>query len=198
MLYNVVLQWSESGISLHASPPSSNAPIPPLTSSQSPPVLHSRFPLLSAFPTVVYICPACSLSSFPRCVRTSLLHVCVFAVSLKLLSVSLLVGYSSQEIHCGVEGDVVWNARTWGLPSRCHMTWSDLLLSASVFPNVSNRFSTAMGTAWGMCACSIVQSYPTVSPWDCSPSGSLSMGFSMQEYWSGLPFPTPGGLLTLE
>ena len=23
---------------------------------------------------------------------------------------------------------------------------------------------------------------------------SLSMGFSKQEYWSGLPFPTPGGL----
>ena len=24
---------------------------------------------------------------------------------------------------------------------------------------------------------------------------SLSMEFSMQEYWSGLPFPTPGDLL---
>ena len=22
----------------------------------------------------------------------------------------------------------------------------------------------------------------------------LSMGFSMQEYWSGLPFPSPGGI----
>ena len=28
---------------------------------------------------------------------------------------------------------------------------------------------------------------------DCSPSGSsLSMGFPRQEYWSGLPFPSPG------
>ena len=29
---------------------------------------------------------------------------------------------------------------------------------------------------------------------DCSPPGSLSMGFSSQEYWSGLPFPSPGDL----
>ena len=27
-----------------------------------------------------------------------------------------------------------------------------------------------------------------------SPPGSLSMGFSRQEYWSGLPFPSPGDL----
>ena len=30
---------------------------------------------------------------------------------------------------------------------------------------------------------------------DCSPPGSLSMGFSRQEYWSGLPCPPPGDLL---
>ena len=30
---------------------------------------------------------------------------------------------------------------------------------------------------------------------DCSPPGSsVSMGFSRQEYWSGLPFPSPGDL----
>ena len=29
---------------------------------------------------------------------------------------------------------------------------------------------------------------------DCSPPGSLSMEFSSQEYWSGLPFPFPGDL----
>ena len=32
-------------------------------------------------------------------------------------------------------------------------------------------------------------------PMDCSlPGSSESMGFSRQEYWSGLPFPSPGGL----
>jgi len=29
---------------------------------------------------------------------------------------------------------------------------------------------------------------------DCSPQAPLSMGFSRQEYWSGLPFPSPGDL----
>ena len=31
-------------------------------------------------------------------------------------------------------------------------------------------------------------------PMDCSPQAPLSMGFSRQEYWSGLPFPSPGDL----
>ena len=31
-------------------------------------------------------------------------------------------------------------------------------------------------------------------PMDCSPPGSLSMGFPRQEYWSGLPCPSPGDL----
>ena len=29
---------------------------------------------------------------------------------------------------------------------------------------------------------------------DCSPPDSSAHGFSRQEYWSGLPFPTPGDL----
>ena len=29
---------------------------------------------------------------------------------------------------------------------------------------------------------------------DGNPSGSPAHGFSSQEYWSGLPFPTPGDL----
>ena len=36
------------------------------------------------------------------------------------------------------------------------------------------------------------QSYPTLcDPIDGSPPGSLSLGFSRQEHWSGLPFPSP-------
>ena len=29
---------------------------------------------------------------------------------------------------------------------------------------------------------------------DCSPQGSSAMEFSRQEYWSGLPFSSPGNL----
>ena len=32
------------------------------------------------------------------------------------------------------------------------------------------------------------------NPMDRSLPGPLSMGFSRQEYWSGLPFPSPGDL----
>ena len=31
-------------------------------------------------------------------------------------------------------------------------------------------------------------------PWTVVYRASLSMGFSRQEYWSGLPFPSPGDL----
>ena len=37
-----------------------------------------------------------------------------------------------------------------------------------------------------------LQSSPTLcDPMDSSPQASLSIGFSKQEYWSGLPFPSP-------
>ena len=32
------------------------------------------------------------------------------------------------------------------------------------------------------------------SPWTVAPQAPLSMGFSTQEYRSGLPFPSPGDL----
>ena len=33
-----------------------------------------------------------------------------------------------------------------------------------------------------------------VTPWAVAFQASPSMGFSRQEYWSGLPFPSPGDL----
>ena len=33
-----------------------------------------------------------------------------------------------------------------------------------------------------------------VTPWTIAHQAPLSMGFSKQEYWSGLPFPFPGDL----
>ena len=34
----------------------------------------------------------------------------------------------------------------------------------------------------------------SLRPMECSPPGSLSMGFPRQEHWSGLPFPPLGDL----
>ena len=33
-----------------------------------------------------------------------------------------------------------------------------------------------------------------VTPWTVAYQALQSMGFSRQEYWSGLPFPSPGDL----
>ena len=44
-----------------------------------------------------------------------------------------------------------------------------------------------------MCVCSVAQWCPTLcDPSDCILLAALSMEFSRQEYWNGLPFPTPG------
>ena len=38
----------------------------------------------------------------------------------------------------------------------------------------------------------VAQSCPTlVAPWTVAHQAPLSLGFSRQEYWSGLPFPSP-------
>jgi len=34
------------------------------------------------------------------------------------------------------------------------------------------------------------------TPWTVTHQASLSMGFSRQKYWSGLPLPSPGIFLT--
>ena len=34
-----------------------------------------------------------------------------------------------------------------------------------------------------------------VTPWTVARRAPLSMGFPRREYWSGLPFPSPGDLL---
>ena len=53
--------------------------------------------------------------------------------------------------------------------------------------------------AYGLCGGGgglVSKSGPTlVTPWTVACQAPLSMGFSRQEYWSGLPFPSPGDLL---
>ena len=47
-----------------------------------------------------------------------------------------------------------------------------------------------------VCECTHLLSHVQlfVTPWTVAPQTPLSMGFSRQEYWSGLPFPPPGDL----
>ena len=51
---------------------------------------------------------------------------------------------------------------------------------------------------WRFLVCVCVKSLSRVrlfaTPWTVACQAPLSMGFSRQEYWSGLPFPSPGDL----
>ena len=97
------------------------------------------------------------------------------------------------------------------MPSNHLILCHPPLLLPSLFPSIrvfsnesvlhirwANYWSFSLLLAWfvlnihqGLCA----QSCPTLSdPMDCSHQTPLSMGFSRQEYWSGLSFPSPGDL----
>ena len=43
-------------------------------------------------------------------------------------------------------------------------------------------------------SCMLSHVHPFVTPWTVICQAPLSMEFSRQEYWNGLPFPTPGDL----
>ena len=45
-----------------------------------------------------------------------------------------------------------------------------------------------------MCVCVLSRVQLFVTPWTVAHQAPLSMGFSRQEYWSGLPFPSPDDL----
>ena len=64
------------------------------------------------------------------------------------------------------------------------------------------RDAVFKGEGYGLGSCPkrylllVTKSCPALyDPMDCSPSGSSVHGISQQEYWSGLPFPSPGDLL---
>ena len=44
------------------------------------------------------------------------------------------------------------------------------------------------------CAKMLSRVWLFATPWSVDRQGPLSMGFSRQEYWSGLPYPPPGNL----
>ena len=83
---------------------------------------------------------------------------------------------------------VLWNPHRL---ARCV-----LLFHFSDEETETGSFRTSVGVAWGA-ACMLspfihVRLYATL--WTVARQSPLSMGFSRQEYWSGLPCPPPGDL----
>ena len=56
----------------------------------------------------------------------------------------------------------------------------------------TNLLSVSM-ILFHVCACMLNHVWLFVIPWSVAHQAPLSMGFLRQEYWSGLPFPSPGG-----
>ena len=79
---------------------------------------------------------------------------------------------------------------------RCH---SLLYLSKGKIEALSRFMSLTAPThseSVFVCCCLVAKSCPTLAtPWTLAHQAPLSMGFPRQEYWSGLPFPSPGDLL---
>ena len=61
----------------------------------------------------------------------------------------------------------------------------------SYFKNLEKGFPWCLSGKEGMCA----QSCPTLcAAWTVGSQAPLCLEFSRQEYWSGVPFPSPGNL----
>ena len=71
-----------------------------------------------------------------------------------------------------------------------HSSLGGHLGSFHVLLSVEN--STAMNIEGEVKSLSCVRLFAT--PWSIAHQAPLSMGFSRQEYWSELPFPSPGDL----
>ena len=66
------------------------------------------------------------------------------------------------------------------------------ILQARTLEWVAISFSNAW--KWKVKVKSLSRVRLVVTPWTAAHQAPLSMGFSMQEYWNGLPFPPPGDL----
>ena len=70
------------------------------------------------------------------------------------------------------------------------MPWGDKVMLITEWASASVRKALGEGE------CSCVSLF--VTPWTAAYQAPLSMGFSRQEHWSGLPCPPLGGLPDLE
>ena len=64
----------------------------------------------------------------------------------------------------------------------------------SDWTELNSRSAGASLIAPCVCVKSLSRVQLFATPWTVTSQAPLSMGFSRQEYWSGLPFPSPGDL----
>ena len=104
------------------------------------------------------------------------------------------VGFDSLSMDCSLPGSSVH-----GISQARILEWVSHSLLQGIFPTQAlNRISCIAGrffTTEPPVHAKLLQSCPTLQDHvACSPPGSSARVFSKQEYWSRLPFPTPGDL----
>ena len=80
-----------------------------------------------------------------------------------------------------------WNASVPLIKALAHILTEDAWYSTAHLPSIRWKKKSESES------CSVVSDSAT--PWTVAHQAPLSMGFSRQEYWSGLPFPSSGDLL---
>ena len=72
------------------------------------------------------------------------------------------------------------------------LDWREVTLAYDLKSMSDITINNQLNKSERVTAAKLLQSCPTLcDPIDGSPPGSPSLGFSRQEHWSGLPFPSP-------
>ena len=90
---------------------------------------------------------------------------------------------------------LLWNSETlltfFPLPLKSLFQRCPNYMTVALFPVCVKIFTKPKKNGGGL----VAQSCPVlVNPWTVAWQAPLSLGFSKPEYWSGLPFPSPGDL----
>ena len=111
------------------------------------------------------------------------------------------MGFSRQEYWSGLPFPSPGDLPNSGIEPRSPALQADALtsephqgrvfLGVCKFPNqIPDTYSSYCEVNWNLLSCV----WLFVTLWTVACQAPLSMGFSRQEYWSGLPFPSPGNL----
>ena len=97
--------------------------------------------------------------------------------------------------------ECIWRTSLFQWSPKNFMVWNMLYYwKLHIFYSGGNFTELDVATSWGQLF-SLLKFYVCVcmlwlfeTTWTVVYQAPLSMGFSRQEYWSGLPFPSPGDL----
>ena len=91
-------------------------------------------------------------------------------------------------------GTLVWeDDGRGGMLRRWWLSWSLKQILSRNFMHTGTR-ENSWKPLWNSCCCVFSGRSDCVTPLTVAPQTPVSMEFSTQEYWSGLPFPTSGDL----